>query len=197
MNQYLRQAALLWKTVRPEEDDFSWKMLLNVDFIKVWIYFWDSRAEKGEITYSTPQNRVKGIVEVSSSQEKNHVKCAQVIRRMMAYLPKDEDQVFWNNSMVVCHKLLNAARSVSRGTEAANRSATAHKTSLEQNKQWLSQSNFRTMIHEAMQIIRRVTGYQAKEGHIDLPVARRVQDALIVLLSLTAGGKCEITSGEC
>jgi hypothetical protein len=33
-----------------------------------------------------------------------------------------------------------------------------------------------------------VTKYHAEEGHVDLPVARRVQDAIIVLLSLTAGG---------
>ncbi|PRP80180.1 hypothetical protein PROFUN_12138 [Planoprotostelium fungivorum] len=154
MNQYLRQAALLWKTVRPDEE-FSWETLFNRSFIKIWIWFWDKRASVGETSFATPQNRVKGI--------------AEVIKRSMAYLPEDANQEYYSTQMVVSRDLLNGARSVARGTEAANCAANSHREILEQNKQ--------------------VTYYQSHEGHLDLPAARRLQDALIILLSLSAGGQ--------
>ncbi|PRP74039.1 hypothetical protein PROFUN_16437, partial [Planoprotostelium fungivorum] len=64
MNQYLCQAALLWKTVRPDEE-FTWETLFNRSFIKIWIWFWDKRASVGETSFATPQNRVKGYQEVN------------------------------------------------------------------------------------------------------------------------------------
>ncbi|PRP79878.1 hypothetical protein PROFUN_12367 [Planoprotostelium fungivorum] len=174
MNQYLRQAALMWKTVRPNEE-FSWKTLFNRSFIKIWIWFWDKRASMGETSFATPQNRVKGI--------------AEVINRSMAYLPEDADQEYYSTQIVVSRDLLNGARSIARGTEAANRAANLHRGILEQNKQWFTQTHFCRMIHEALQIFRRVTYYQSHEGHLDLLAARRLQDALIILLSLSAGGQ--------
>lgn len=107
----------------------------------------------------------------------------------MAYLPENADQEYYSTQMVVSRDLLNGARSIARGTEAANRAANSHREILEQNKQWFTQTHFRRMIHEALQIFRRVTYYQSHEGHLDLPAARRLQDALIILLSLSAGGQ--------
>ena len=60
-----RQAALFWSYIDGIED-FSWKTLLDVRFIRLWVYWWDKRAESGEISWKSPQNRMTGLVEVSN-----------------------------------------------------------------------------------------------------------------------------------
>lgn len=111
------------------------------------------------------------------------------MKRAINYLPEDDNQQYYSSQMSVCRDLLNAARSTARGTEAANRAANSHRETLENNKQWFTRNHFRRLIHEAQETFCRVLYYQSREGHIDLPAARRLQDALIVLLSLSAGGQ--------
>ena len=74
---------------------------------------------------------------------------------MMSHIPEEEegeDKTKWNSQAVICMGLLNASRSVSRGTETANRAAISNRAQLTNQKQWLTQGNFRKMIHKSTQV---------------------------------------------
>lgn len=82
---------------------------------------------------------------------------------MMSHIPEEEeDKTRWNTQAVICMGLLNASRSMSRGTDTANRAALSNRIQLTNQKQWLTQGNFRKMIHKSTQVSPTLNFFEKK-----------------------------------